>query len=271
MRVEGPAPIAATISYDPRRVPIESDMAAWRRRFCHGTTWSLRGFCVHSNCSLPGSSTNRGIALWHVAPDDERYNERMSGKDDSMTPAGSGVKLTYDDFLLFPDDGQRHELIDGEHYVTPTPFLMHQLVVGNLYFLIRTFLEANPHGRIIGFPTDVVLSRFDVVEPDLQFVSNERAHILSDWVRGAPDLVVEVASKSTRKRDLTIKRDLYARWGVREYWFVDPSAKGVRVYGGAKDTKAFTEPIELWLDQEDILSTPLLPGLELPLAAIFKE
>ena len=202
--------------------------------------------------------------------DDGRYNERMSGKDDEMTPTGSGVKLTYDDFLLFPDDGQRHELIDGEHCVTATPFLKHQAVVGNLYFLIRTFLETNPLGTIIGFPTDVILSRYDIVEPDLQYISKDRAHIMSDWVRGAPDLVVEVASKSTRKRDLTIKRDLYAKWGVREYWFVDPSADSVRMYRGSEDARTFREPVELWLEQEDILTTRLLPGLRLPLADIFK-
>jgi Uma2 family endonuclease len=203
--------------------------------------------------------------------DDGRYNERMSGKDDAMTPTGSGVKLTYDDFLLFPDDGQRHELIDGEHYVTPTPFLVHQRVVGNLTYLIRRFLEAHPIGEVFGVPLDVILTRFDIVEPDLQFVSKERADILSDWVRGAPDLVVEVASKSTRKRDLTIKRDLYARYHVREYWFVDPTAKSVRVYRESKNAGTFDEPRELWLDQEDVLTTPILPGLELRLADIFKD
>ena len=135
----------------------------------------------------------------------------------------------------------------------------------------RAFLEANPIGEVFGSPLDVVLSRFDSVEPDLQCVSKERAHILSDWVRGAPDLVVEVASTSTRKRDLTIKRDVYARWGVREYWFVDPNANSVRVYRESKEGRTFEEPLELWLDEEDILATPLIPGLELRLADIFKE
>jgi Uma2 family endonuclease len=203
--------------------------------------------------------------------DDGRYNERMSGKDDSMTPTGSGVKLTYDDFLLFPDDGKRHELIDGEHYVTPTPILRHQLVVGNLTFQIRSYLEVHPIGQVFGTPFDVILSRFDVVEPDVQYISNERAHILVDWVRDNPNLVVEVASKSTRKRDLTIKRDLYDRWGVTEYWFVDADPRTVRVYRRSGDKEPFGQPVELWLDEQDVLTTPLLPGFELPLAAIFKE
>ena len=76
------------------------------------------------------------------------------------------VKLTYDDFLLFPDDGKRHELIDGEHYVTPSPNIRHQTILGNLYFLIRTWLEQHPVGRAFMAPLDVVFTQFDVVEPD---------------------------------------------------------------------------------------------------------
>jgi Uma2 family endonuclease len=203
--------------------------------------------------------------------DDRRYNERMSGKDDSMTPAGSGVKLTYDDFLLFPDDGNRHELIDGEHYVTPTPIRRHQVIVGNLFYLIRSFLENHPYGTVFGVPLDVILSRFDVVEPDLQYISKQRAHIMSDWVRGAPDFVIEVASKSTRKRDLTIKRDLYERWGVLEYWFVDPEPKNIRVYRRPAEDQRFEQPQEFWCEEDEAVATPLLPGLELPLSKIFQE
>src|SRR5437773_5438028 len=101
----------------------------------------------------------------------ERYNERMSGSDE-MRPASPGVKLTYEDFLLFPDDGKRHELIDGEHYVTPSPNIRHQRIIGNLYFLIRVWLESHPIGQIFLSPLDVVFSDFDVVDPDLLYLSN---------------------------------------------------------------------------------------------------
>src|SRR5688572_25759513 len=87
-----------------------------------------------------------------------------------MSPC-PGVKLTYDDFLLFPDDGKRHELIDGEHYVTPSPSRKHQAIVWNLTVRIGTYLEANPVGRAFAAPFDVVFSQFDVVEPDLLFIS----------------------------------------------------------------------------------------------------
>ena len=84
-----------------------------------------------------------------------------------MNPVTSDVKLTYDDFVLFPDDGQRHELIDGEHVVTPPPNIRHQEILGNLYWLMRSWLELHPAGKAFLSPFDVVLSMFDVVEPDL--------------------------------------------------------------------------------------------------------
>ena len=84
-------------------------------------------------------------------------------------------KLTYDDFLLFPDDGRRHELIDGEHYVTPSPNMKHQAVSGNLFFMIRSCLDQHPVGRIFYAPFDVVFTHFDVVEPDLLYLSHARA------------------------------------------------------------------------------------------------
>ena len=130
-----------------------------------------------------------------------------------MKPAGPGVKLTYDDYVLFPEDGRRHELIDGEHYVTPTPNLKHQMIAMNLSATIWSFLQQQPIGRVYAAPLDVIFSHFDVVEPDVLYISHERFAQLepSQWVKGAPNLVVEIGSPSTRKRDETIKRRLYER------------------------------------------------------------
>ena len=188
-----------------------------------------------------------------------------------MKPASPGVKLTYDDFVLFPDDGKRHELIDGEHYVTPSPNTRHQKIVGTLYGLIWTWLEAHPIGQLFLAPFDVVLSAFDVVEPDLLYLSNERAaQVLTPLhVRGVPELVIETASKGTRKRDETIKRRLYEREGVSEYWVVDPEIDVIRVY--LRDHEGFGRPVELSREAADVLTTPLLPGLEMTLARIFRD
>src|SRR5438093_1129618 len=117
----------------------------------------------------------------------------MPGSDE-MRPASPGVKLTYEDFLLFPDDGKRHELIDGEHYVTPSPNTKHQTLSMTLSVLIGGWLEAHALGRVYHAPFDVVLSRFDVVAPHLLYMSNARAAdvLTPQHVRGAPELVIEI-------------------------------------------------------------------------------
>ena len=188
-----------------------------------------------------------------------------------MRPANPGVKLTYDDFVLFPDDGLRHELIDGEHYVTPSPIRKHQAIVGNLHFLLRAYLEARDAGRVFVAPFDVLFSSFDVVEPDLLYISRERlADVLTTAnVKGAPDLVVEVASPGTRRRDETIKRRLYERFGVAEYWVIDPEVDTIRIY--RQEAAGFARPAELLLESGDTLTTPLLPALQLPLVKIFED
>lgn len=180
------------------------------------------------------------------------------------------VKLTYDDFVLFPDDGMRHELIDGEHHVAPSPNTKHQIVSGNLYFLIRTWLESHPVGRIFSAPFDVVFSNVDVVEPDLIYVSHERSRVVTDAnVQGAPDIVIEIGSPGTRRRDATIKRQLYEQFGVSEYWIVDPDADVVRVYRRAGER--FARAIELSREKGEVLTTALLSALDLPLARIFED
>jgi Uma2 family endonuclease len=181
------------------------------------------------------------------------------------------VKLTYEDFLHFPDDGKRHELIDGEHYVTLSPNTKHQAVSGNLHFIIRAWLEEHPIGRVFFAPFDIVFTQFDVVEPDLLYMSNERAAgiLTAEHVTGAPEIVVEIGSPDTRKRDETIKRRLYERSGVLEYWIVDPELDIVRLY--RRDHDRFTRPSELSGENGDVLTTSILPGLDIPLTRIFAQ
>jgi Uma2 family endonuclease len=195
--------------------------------------------------------------------------ELMSGHDGAL-PNPRGVKLTYDDFVLFPDDGLRHELIDGEHYVTPSPSTKHQRVLRNLILLVGQWLRVHPVGELFPAPFDVVFTPSDVVEPDLLYMSNERAaEILTDAnVQGVPELVVEIGSPSTRRRDETIKRRLYERAGVSEYWVVDTELDVVRVY--RREGESFARPAELSAEAGDMLTTALLPGLALHLVDIFR-
>jgi Uma2 family endonuclease len=186
----------------------------------------------------------------------------------STTTAGAR-KLTYRDFVRFPDDGQRHELVDGVHYVTPSPVSPHQRVVGNLHFLLRLHLEQQAGGMVFLSPLDVVFTMFDIVEPDLLFISDARRHILTRRnVRGAPDLVIEVLSPSTRRRDEGVKLKLYDRSDVIEYWVVDPDAETIRIY---RRVEGQLSVVANPAGPLACLTSLLFPGLSLSLARVFAQ
>jgi len=181
----------------------------------------------------------------------------------------TALKFTYDDYLLFPDDGKRHELLDGDHVMSPAPTTKHQKISGNLFWLVETYLRRTKIGRLFSAPTDVVLSDVDVVQPDLLFVSSARhAMITETHIHGAPDVVIEILSASSRKTDEIIKRKLYARHGIPEYWIVDPELETVTVYR-LTAAGGYVRAAELSREAGDVLSTPLLPDLTLSLADIF--
>jgi Uma2 family endonuclease len=197
----------------------------------------------------------------------------MAGEDPMRTPAArADTRLTYDDFVLFPDDGKRHEIIDGEHYVTPSPNLRHQDLVGRLHVEIALYLRTNPRaGRVFLSPLDVVLSHYDVVEPDLLFVAGDQSAIMTEKnIQGPPALVVEVLSKSTRKRDAQTKRRLFERTGVREYWLVDPELDTVQVFRPSPEGR-LARVAELSAEEGESLTTPLLPGCAIDLRELFRE
>ena len=186
------------------------------------------------------------------------------------TVAQTATKLTYDDFVLFPDDGKRHELIDGEHFVSPSPNLRHQRVLRDFGFLLHRFVEANDLGEVFLAPLDVVFSIHDVVEPDIIFVSNARSSILTAAnLQGSPDLVVEVLSPSNRRYDEVKKRGLYERADVGEYWIVDPEADTVKIY--RREGDGFGRPTWLSARDGDRLTSPLFPGLEIALPDLLAE
>jgi Uma2 family endonuclease len=128
------------------------------------------------------------------------------------------------------------------------------------------FLENHPLGELRFAPLDVILSEHDVLEPDLLLVLNEHKDFLQDWVRGAPDLVIEVLSPTTEARDRGIKLKAYARYGVGEYWIVDPVTRVIELYRLTAEgfhlaaTCATGKTVE----------TPMLPGFSLPVDSIFK-
>jgi len=183
-----------------------------------------------------------------------------------MAPQTS-TKMTYEDLLLLPEDGLRHEIIDGEHYVNASPVTKHQRVSYNLIVEIGIYLRQHPVGRLYHAPLDIVFSPYDVVEPDLLFITNEHEKIITTKnIQGAPDLLVEILSESNRKYDEVTKRALYERTGVGEYWIIDPARDTVRVF---RRNVAGRYEIAANLSRDETLTSPLFPTLEIQLDEIF--
>lgn len=198
------------------------------------------------------------------------YDERTQGVGMESSEPRDG-RLTYDDFVLFPDDGMRHEIIDGEHYVTPSPNLRHQELLGRLHVDIALFLREHPGvGRVFLSPLDVIFTKWDVVEPDLLFVTSNQNEILTAQnVQGSPALVVEILSPGTRRVDERVKLRLFDRGGVLEYWLVDPEADCVVLFRRQPDG-SFPRVARLTSGGHDVLTTPLMAGLVIQLAALFR-
>lgn len=164
--------------------------------------------------------------------------------------------LTYTDLAEFPDDNLRREIIDGELFVTAAPSYRHQSVVKRLLRFLDRYVEEHG-GDVVVSPFDVFLSEVDVVQPDLLVVTTEKLERLEEaFLRGAPDIAIEVSSRSTRRLELIRKRDLYERYGVPEYWYVDLDADRIEVY--RRSDEGFGRP--LVLERSDELTPALLPG-----------
>jgi Uma2 family endonuclease len=177
-------------------------------------------------------------------------------------------RLTYQDLLELPDDGKRHEILDGAHFVLETPYLRHQRVSGRLMMRIYGLQESSGLGETLIGPFNVVLSEHDVALPDILFVSEGRKGIVTEEnIQGAPDLMIEIVSPDTRTRDFGLKRDRYERFGVEEYWVADPDGDTVSVF--RREGNRFADPLVLSASADDRLTTPLLPGLEIRLGDVF--
>jgi Uma2 family endonuclease len=175
--------------------------------------------------------------------------------------------LTYDDYCLLPEDGKRHELIEGEFFVSPAPFIRHQSVSSNLLGALWSSLQTPGLARVFHAPTDLILARTTVVQPDLIIVGQARqAFITARAVEGPPDVVVEILSPSSLDRDQYIKRKLYEKFSIPEYWVVDPEQALVTVYRldeGSYGIRARHE-------RSSTLDCPEFPTLRVPLADVFR-
>lgn len=177
----------------------------------------------------------------------------------------AALKFTYDDYLALPQNGPWYQLIDGDLIVSPSPKSRHQIVQSRFFLGVGSLVAARRLGTLLCAPLDVRLSEFDTVQPDILFVAEaHRDRIAKRGIVGPPDLVVEILSED-RDMDLDVKRKLYARHGVLEYWIVDPDANIVIVYRLQEDASTPRRTF----GGGDRLESPTFPGLSLSLAEVF--
>ena len=176
-------------------------------------------------------------------------------------------KMNYDQPRLLPDDRQRHELVDGELLMTPSPNARHQRILRKLAFRLSAHVEEHGLGEVFIAPFDVIFEDHSVVEPDILFVTAKRASIVGEEaIHGAPDLVVEILSPSTFYNDLRIKMNVYGRFGVQEYWIVDPEKETIEQYRLAGTKLELARQFA----SEATLESTLFPGFRLPVKTIFQ-
>lgn len=188
-----------------------------------------------------------------------------------MSVVNPNIRFNYDDYKSLPESmDKRYELLDGDIKMVPAPTTGHQRVLINLGVLLVTFVRQHNLGQVLTAPVDVVFGEGknrEVVQPDLVFISHERKHIVAEEeIRGGPDLVIEILSPGTEERDRGYKRSLYLRYGVREYWIVDPKAEAIEIYlpveGGFQQKGPY---------QSIVLETSgLLPHLQLNFEDVFR-
>lgn len=181
--------------------------------------------------------------------------------------------LTYREFkeMEFDDnDTSWYEIINGELVRKQAPTTDHQSIAFETVLKLGNFVKSNRSGKVLFAPLDVVFEDENMFHPDILFIKKERLFIVDEKekvVMGAPDLVVEILSKSTAVDDKGDKKDVYERFGVREYWLVDPVKKSFEIYSLINDRFKLTS----YLEGDGILKSNLLEGFEMDIEQLFEE
>jgi Uma2 family endonuclease len=172
---------------------------------------------------------------------------------------------TFADLAQF-GEAERYEIYDGKLIsIAPAPDFHHQEISANLHLLFAEFVRPRQLGKLVYAPADVVLADDNVVQPDLLFIANENVGIIRKQIYGAPDLVVEILSPSTLRHDRQNKLDLYARFGVKEYWIVDPANRSLEIL--VLEGKRFA--VHSMAAEMGLAESKVLAGLSVDVAQVF--
>jgi Uma2 family endonuclease len=178
---------------------------------------------------------------------------------------GMGI-VSYADLQQWPEDGHQYELYDGEVRVVPSATNRHQLVLARLFEALRAF-ERSRGGLVLFAPSDVVFNQYNVLQPDLLYFTQTRKHLvqLDTPTDVSPDLTIEILSPSTSTHDRTRKQAMYARFGVREYWVVDPVDETIEIFVLERASYRVAQMVGRY----DTASSPSIDGLAVDTSQIF--
>lgn len=174
--------------------------------------------------------------------------------------------FTVEDYMLLPE-GAPFELLNGKLHYMPSPFRKHQIVAGNLTAYLIFHVKKNKIGQVLPAPMDVHFGEKNVVQPDIIFVSKARKKILQDYVKGAPDFLVEILSSGTRKKDIGEKKALYGKKEVLEYWVIDPNKETIEVFKNQKKKMVAHKKYQ----KKDTIKSLVIKDFEMAVADIFEE
>ena len=178
-------------------------------------------------------------------------------------------RVSYAELCAWPDDGKRYELYDGEVIVVPAPNFAHQRIVSRLIDLLMTY-ERRTGGGVVPAPFDIILSQYDVLQPDVvYFAAAKRAQIQpTEGAYVVPDLAMEVLSRSTARRDRGRKMELLARFGLPEYWLIEPFECTLEVFIRGESSQLVESGA---YDRQQEFTSPTLPTLRFPVARLFED
>ncbi len=177
-------------------------------------------------------------------------------------------KLTYEDFMKIPYDGKQYELYKGDLFMVPAPSIRHQDIVVKLDRNLGVFVEKNNLGKLFVAPCDVVFSDNEIVKPDIIYISNKNLSIIKELnIQGVPDFLIEIISPTTSYNDKKIKKQIYEKYGVEEYWIIDPVNETLEVFVLEKGKYKLDDIYS----KNDKVKVKSIEGLEVDLKRVFSE
>ncbi len=192
----------------------------------------------------------------------------MKVKETAAKYQASKKFFTYQDYQNLPDDDFRYQLIEGELVMAPAPKIVHQMVKREIEFNLNNFIKDKKIGELLDAPCDVYFDEHNVFQPDILFISKEKLDIITeDNIKGAPDLIVEILSPSSAYYDLIVKKEIYEKSGVKEYWIVDPMRQWIEIH--ILEQRKFK--LRQRLEKQGVLKSSVLKDFKLDIKKIFKS